>query len=219
MRQPTIWGYTLLTAGGLDSILTPSEFDGFTAGKWNGDGRTTANLQAASAAVRDYCGWHIYPSLQCEVQHTLEDYGFIKTNGRDILVQLPARYVSEVNEVLIDATYDSENETWTGTACDFSFDTNGLVRIYDVHPYQYSRKTKLVVRYTAGLPDELAGSIKELIAQSATHAMAATYGVNSETSGGVSITYNSHWASNGNATALADNNKETLAPYRVKGVY
>lgn len=216
MRLPTNWGYTLLN-GDLDNILTPSEFDAFTNDKWRDDGRITPNLQAASAAARNYCGWHIYPSLQCEVQHTLEDFGFIKTYGRDILVQLPARYVSEVSEVLIDATY--ENETWTGTACDFSFDTNGLVRIYDVHPYQYSRKTKLVVRYTAGLPDELAGSIKELIAQSATHAMAATYGVNSETSGGVSITYNNHWATNGNATALADNNKETLEPFRLKGVY
>ena len=218
MRQPTIWGYALLTAGGLDSILTPSEFDSFTAGKWNGDGRITPNLQAASAAVRDYCGWHIYPSLQCEVQHTLEDFGFIKTNGRDILVQLPARYVTEVSEVLIDATYDSEEETWTGTACDFSFDTNGLVRIYDVHPYQYSRKTKLVVKYTAGLPDELAGSIKELIAHRVIHALSSPNGVQSEQAGGVSVTYNATWINNSRATALPDDNKAVLAPYRLEEV-
>ena len=49
--------------------------------------------------------------------------------------------------------------------------------------------------------------------------MAVPAGVTSEASGGVSVTYNATWINNSRATALPDDNKEVLAPYRLQGVF
>ena len=62
-------------------------------------------------------------------------------------------------------------------------------------------------------------AIKELIAHRVTHALASSAGVQSETAGGVSVTYSANWINSSRATALADDNKEVLAPYRVRGVF
>jgi hypothetical protein len=61
--------------------------------------------------------------------------------------------------------------------------------------------------------------VQELIAHRVTHALASSAGVQSETAGGVSITYNATWTNSARATALADDNKEVLAPYRLRGVF
>ena len=37
--------------------------------------------------------------------------------------------------------------------------------------------------------------------------------------GGVSITYSANWINNSRSTALADDNKEVLAPYKLQGVF
>jgi len=58
-----------------------------------------------------------------------------------------------------------------------------------------------------------------LTAHRVTHAVTSSYGVTSEAAGGVSITYNASWAGNTRATALPDDNKEVLLPYRVGGVF
>ena len=63
------------------------------------------------------------------------------------------------------------------------------------------------------------GAIKELIAHRVTHALAQSYGVQSEAAGGVSVTYNATWTNNARATALPSDNKEVLAPYRLQGVF
>ena len=52
-----------------------------------------------------------------------------------------------------------------------------------------------------------------------THALANSYGIQSESSGGVSVTYSANWINNSRATALADDNKEVLEPYRLRGVF
>ena len=44
-------------------------------------------------------------------------------------------------------------------------------------------------------------------------------GITSEAAGGVSITYNANWINSARATALPDDNKEVLAPYRLQGVF
>lgn len=135
--------------------------------------------------------------------------GRIKRAGADYLVQLPAAFVPSVSSVTIDG------EPWT----DYAVEANGLLRLFDVYDRRITRKTEIAVQYAAGIPSSLMGAIKELIAHRVTHALASSAGVQSETAGGVSVTYSANWINSSRATALADDNKEVLAPYRVRGVF
>lgn len=215
----TNWGYKLIDSNSLVGLLSVDEFNTFTADKFSGDERIQPSLSSASNAVRNYCGWHVAPSLNCEIARPLHDYSFIKVRGCDMIVQLPARYVSAVSAVIIGADWDEGTQSWSGTSCRYSFDVNGLLTIYDAFPGQYDRSSLLVIRYTAGLPDSLTDALKELIASQITHGLSNTYGINSETSGGVSVTYSQNWMSSARANVLTDTTKEILQPYKVGGVF
>ena len=94
-----------------------------------------------------------------------------------------------------------------------------MVRIFGldlVGLYQY---TPIKVYYTAGVPDSLMDGLKELVAHRVTHALASSGGIQSETAGGVSITYSANWTNTARSTALADDNKEVIEPYRLQGVF
>ena len=208
MSLVTIWGYEVKDMDTLPEMMETIEYDRFTADKYAGDARTAGNIMAAEAAIRNYCGWHIYPSLPCVLSTTFFDRRVTLTSGI-IMIQLPAAYVTSVTSVTIGGVqYDT-----------FVLDTNGLLRVFDVCVTGLKAYSPIVIEYTAGLPEELMAGIKELIAHRVTHAMASTAGVQSETAGGVSVTYNATWTNNSRATALADDNKEVLAPYKVRGVF
>lgn len=208
MSLVTIWGYEVKDMDTLPEMLETIEYDRFTADKYTGDVRTAGNIMAAEAAIRNYCGWHIYPSLPCVLSTTFFDRRVTLASGI-IMIQLPAAYVTSVTSVTIGGVqYDT-----------FVLDTNGLLRVFDVCVTGLKAYSPIVIEYTAGLPEELMAGIKELIAHRVTHAMASTAGVQSETAGGVSVTYNAAWTNNSRATALADDNKEVLAPYKVRGVF
>ena len=201
----TLWGYDI-ESDDMPPLITPDTFEELTAGKFTGDARIPKELEAASAGIRDYVGWHLYPSAECSVEINMQDE-IVECTGVDLLVQLPTKYLSAVESVTLD-----------GTAYDFSFKTNGILRVYEV-PRILDRRLVLAVNYTAGLPDELMGGIAELVAHRVTHSLVSSYGVTNETAGGVSITYNAAWINNSRATALPDDNKEVLAPYRLQGVF
>lgn len=207
MSLLTNWGYSLAEADSLPDFLTDEEFDAYTAGKYDGDARIAPNIKSASQAIRNYCGWHLYPSLACQAKLVLNDKR-VTVVGCDLLIQLPARFISGVTSVTIGG------EEYTA----FSFETNGTLRIYDIHT-ALRRYSEIVVTYTAGLPEGLMSSVKELAAHRVTHAVSSSYGVTSEAAGGVSITYNASWAGNTRSTALPDDNKEVLIPYRLEGVF
>ena len=96
---------------------------------------------------------------------------------------------------------------------------NGILRVYGLPWSRLRMWTPIEIQYTAGIPDGSADGLKELIAHRVTHALESSGGVQSETAGGVSITYNASWTNNARATALADDNKEVLSPYRLRGVF
>ena len=207
MSLVTNWGYTLTEVNQLTNMLTTQEFDTFTANRYSGDTRTSSEIGAACAAIRDYVGWHLYPSAACELNVVIDDRR-IALVGRDLLIQLPAKFVSAVTSVTInEVTYDH-----------FRFETNGILRVYDV-PCNLQRYTPVVIEYTAGLTDAMMAGIKELIAHRVTHAEASSNGITSEAAGGVSVTYNVNWVNSARATALPDDNKEVLQPFRVQGVF
>lgn len=217
MSLLTPWGYKLTTANELTSFITTSEFDNYTASKFTGDSRIAANIPAATRAIQNYCSWHIYPNLECEMVYNIHDLrdSFI---GPDLLIQLPARFVTAINKILLDAVSGEEPGTWEGEeTTDYEIDTTGLLRIFDVGCR--NRRSKIRILYNAGLDDKQMDILKELTAHRVVHAVTSSYGVTSEAAGGVSVSYNVAWAGNTRATALADDNKEILETYRVKGVY
>ena len=205
----TNWGYTV-KADRIPELLCPIEFDTITAGKFMGDGRIIPNIAAAGSAIRNFCGWHIAPNLECIFsERILYGNGRIKPVGPDLLIQLPATFVTDVSSVTIGA------ETFT----DYTIDRNGLLHVFDIPGRYWNRKTQITVIYNAGFDDDQIPGIKELMSHRVTHALASSNGVQTESAGGVSITYSANWINSARSTALANDNKEVLEPYRVQGVY
>lgn len=216
----TNWGYTITDADpdnpitAMDPLLSVAEFNDFTADKYVGDDRIEPNLKAASTAIRNYCGWHVAPSYPCEMATQIYNRRITAVRG-GLLIQLPAKYVASVDKITIgDTEYTGDTD-----GVHFVIEPNGIIRVFGlgfgcVHPY-----TPITIAYTAGLPDSLADSIKELVAHRVTHALASSGGIQSETAGGVSITYSATWTNTARSTALADDNKEVIEPYRVQGVF
>lgn len=211
----TPWGYKLLNTESLPNFITAQEFDSYTNSRFHGDARIEANIPSATRSIQNYCGWHIYPNLACEMVYRVFDIRdcFV---GPDLLIQLPATLVTGVGSILLNAR--QEDDTWTGDeVTDYDLDEHGLLRIYDVSGID--RKSKIRIVFNAGLPEAQMDLLKELTAHRVVHAVSSSYGVTSESAGGVSVTYNASWAGNTRSTALSDDNKEILGTYRVKGVF
>ena len=211
----TTWGYKLTTATAFTDFLTTTEFNNFTANKYTGDVRIEPNIHSATRAIQNYCGWHIYPNLECEMVYRVVDLRdcFV---GSDLLIQLPATFVSGITSILLNCSF--VDDEWHGdSVTDFDLDSSGLLRIYDVG--SIDRRSKIRIVYNAGIDATELDAKKELTAHRVTHAVSSSYGITSEAAGGVSVTYNATWAGNTRSTALPDDNKEVLNPYRVKGVF
>lgn len=209
MSIMTTWGYSLIDTDAVPDLMTLTEFNDFTAKKYIGDERAEFDIRAASSAIREFCGWHVYPSQACELNTTFFDKR-VSVVDRMLLIQLPATFVSSIE--LIQIGDEVIDETYV-------LMPNGILRVYGFGWSRFKMWTPVVIRYTAGLPESAADGIKELVAHRVTHALESTTGVQSETAGGVSITYNASWINGSRATALADDNKEVLSPYRLRGVF
>lgn len=205
----TTWGYSMTDVDDVPGMMTLSEFNSMTAEKYLADSRVEPDIKAATAAIREFCGWHVYPSQACELNTTFFDKR-VSVIDRMLLIQLPATFVSSIE--LIQIGDEVIDETYV-------LMPNGILRVYGFGWSRFKMWTPVVVRYTAGLPESAADGLKELIAHRVTHALASSEGVQSETAGGVSVTYNANWINNSRATALADDNKEVLSPYRLRGVF
>lgn len=201
----TNWGYSILEYDHLSELLTIAEYVTLT-GRHDDEGRVITEIAAAGTAIRNYVGWHLAPQLACRMTTTAYDRRVARV-GDDLMIQLPARYVSEVESIKIN-----------GVECEeYDLDPSGILTIYDA-PYMV-RHAGIVVDYTAGLPGSLIYPLQELVAHRVTHALAVPAGITSEAAGGVSVTYNANWINNSSATALIESNKELLVPYKLQGVY
>lgn len=205
----TPWGYSLPEADEIPGMLTLTEFNTMTAEKYLADSRVESDIKAATAAIRSFCGWHVYPSQTCELNTTLYDKA-VTISDRMIMIQLPATFVPSIERIQIgDEVID---ETYV-------LMPNGVLRVYGLSWSRLKMWTPVVVRYTAGLPEGTAEDVLTVLADRVTHALASSDGVQSETAGGVSVTYNATWANSAKATALADDTKEVLSHYRLRGVF
>lgn len=89
-------------------------------------------LRVASDAMRDYCGWHLSPSIT-------ETYRQLRL-GSQGLVMLPSRYVTDVSQVVsgqvIDpSAYEWFPDGWIQLASTVQFCTVALVDVTMTHGY------------------------------------------------------------------------------------
>ena len=201
----TNWGYTVTDTDQLLPMMSYDEYAAIT-GRSDDVRRVEQEISAASAAIRNFVGWHLAPQYQCRLTSTAYDRRVTRVGG-DMMIQLPARYVTEILTLKIN-----------GVECeDYDLDPNGILTIFNA-PHLV-RHAGIVVEYTAGVPESMIMTVKELIAHRVTHAVAVPPGITSEAAGGVSVTYNANWINNSRATALVGDNKELLVPYKVQGVF
>lgn len=210
------WGY-IIDAETLPNFLTFGEFNNFTNGKFGADMRIMSNIPAATESIRNYCGWHIAPSLTCGMLYNVRDLrdAFV---GPDLLVQLPSTYVTSIEKVVVNAVWNANTNDWDGdviTDYDIGMGT-GLLRIYDVGALD--RKSKIFIKFVSGY-ETAPASIKGLTADCISHSVANPYGVSSESAGGVSVSYSGVWAGMSASSSLPSETKEVLEAYRLKGVF
>jgi hypothetical protein len=179
-----------------------------TANKYALDSRVQSALKSVTASIRNYCGWHVAGSLNCELTYNVCDLHLTRKYS-DLLIQLPFRFVSSVSRVILNA--EKVDGVWTGDEYDFDFTYNGKLTVYDAEVC--SRKSKVVIIATVGLNDT--DAIKGLIASKVGHILSGTYGVQSESAGGLSISYSSSFVNGAKPNALMTDDKELLNSYKI----
>lgn len=194
----TNWGYTIENTASLPDLMTVAEFNALTGNKFAGDARVSSLLASAQITIRNFCGWHLYPSLPCKFE--------ADSINVSRCIQLPSRFVSGVESVTV------KDEP----VLDYHVKTNGLVFL-DGSVLGKSWND-VVVKFTSGLGDSQIGALKEILAGRIANALTNSYGVQSESAGGVSITYSLNWASHASAASITDPLIAALAPYKVQEV-
>ena len=101
----TPWDYTV---NELPPILSVADFKSLYPTMSSTDDEIESVLCATSQAIRDYCGWHVSPELECT----------FTGDGEGNILVLPAMGVTEVESLTINDV---------DTPCEFR--SSGLVRI------------------------------------------------------------------------------------------
>lgn len=185
----TPWGYSV-DADALPP-LADLELLAKVAGGFADTARASAALEAASAAVRSHCGWHVFPVLKCKAV----------TSGPGRLVALPTialssvSRVTELGSVLQDGQYE-----WR---------VDGLLRRCGWREWPRAWRS-VEVEFESGLTGEAAAAVAQVACQVAASALATSAGVSREQAGDVSVTY-----SQPGGVALLDRDMAMLAPYRL----
>lgn len=189
----TPWGYEI--DGELPPLIDTAEFSTITGGVFSSSSeRVAVMLQAVSAAIRDYCGWHIAPALPCSYLGNADGH----------LLVLPAMGVTDVSAVSVERGGEFvplDNYEWTSA---------GMVRLRcGVFPDTWRG---VRCEYVAGFDS---ASLGVVVAQIAGNALAASPGVADERAGNVSITYNRTGDGVTGGVSLLPRDMALLAPYRL----
>lgn len=186
----TAWGYEV---DALDPIIDVSTFDYFCPGLSSDESQKEAVLEAVSAAIRDWCGWHVSPNLECSYVG----------EGEGRLLVLPGMGVTSVESLIVDGA----------TVTDYEWTAAGMVRLKGCIFPDIWRSVECV--YNAGFD---AGAIGQVVAQIASNALVAAPGVANERAGNVSITYNQTGAGITGGVSLLPRDYAILAPYKLARV-
>lgn len=196
----TPWGYSV----DADEMPPIVDYDAFIAATGDAfaaeaEERVTATVEAASAAVRAYCGWHVSPSLACHIE----------TEGPGALIELPVMAVSSVEAVTVDGEAIDADAYW--------WRADGLLRRKPPHRWPAEWRS-VVVDLTAGHDATVAPQLAAVVCQMASNALAAAPGVMRESAGGVSISYNSMADGVAGGVTLLTRDMRLLAPFRLPAV-
>ena len=183
----TAWGYDVEA---LEPLIYEDDFHDITNNAYKDNPRVEAALNAASQAVRNYCGWHISPSLDCTA----------KPAGGASVMRLPAGYVSEINSV----------KEYGNTVTDYEWREDGLIkRGYPWTPAWGG----IEVEYTAGYDANAVPDLVEAVCAITSGVLSVSAGVSSESADGVSVSYSASASSIANS--LTSQMKCALEPYKV----
>jgi hypothetical protein len=186
MTQTNPWNYD--TAEDLPSVISAEDFDVITGGVMSSSSeQIDAVLDAVSATIRMYCGWHVAPNVRCAWRGDADGN----------LVQLPAMNVTSVHSVTVSGRVLDTGE--------YAWHKSGLIRL--AKPLADDWGQLVEVEFDAGVN---ADYIAPIAAQLATNALVAPAGVLSERAGDVSIQYNSTANGVAGGIRLLDSDKETL---------
>lgn len=189
----TAWGYDIEGAS-LEPLLSVAQFDTMTGNAYQGNPRVEPALKAASQAIRNYCGWHICPSLKCDAYPA----------GGSKVIKLPASYVSEIVSVHEEGTELGDGQ--------YEWRHEGLLRRCCFR--NWSGKWDAVeVSYRAGYSIAAVPDLAEAIRAITEGVIAVSAGVISESADGVSISYSASASSI--AAALTTQQKAALEIYKV----
>ena len=187
----TAWGYDV--NGTLAPILSVADFAAMTG--MQASDRIESALNAASQAIRNYCGWHITPSVKCTAN----------PSGGEVVAKLPAGYVSSIESV-------TENGTALA-ATNYQWRKDGLLK--HVLPCRWCDAWDgIEVVYNAGYEADAVPDLIEAVCAIASGVLAVAPGVSSESADGVSISYSASAASV--AAALTSQQKNALEPYKLR---
>lgn len=186
----TAWGYDVSEP--IQPIITLDMFHALTNNAYLDNPRALAALNAASQAIRNYCGWHICPEVECTANPV----------GGALVTRLPAAYVSAISSV-------KEN----GITLDaYEWRKDGLLR--KTCPWT-DKWDGIEVVYTAGYPASAVPDLAEAVCTVASGVMSVSAGVTSESADGVSVSYSASASSI--AAALTSQQKSALESYKVVG--
>lgn len=187
----TAWGYEI---DEMSPLLSLSDFNTMTGDAFKNNPRTETALAAASQAIRNYCGWHISPSLECVA----------RPDGGGKVIKLPAGYVSQIKSVLEDGEELSGNQ--------YEWRRDGLMRRTQFTAWSH-KWDAIEVTYMAGYDINAVPDLKEAVRAITEGVLAVSAGVTTESADGVSISYSASASSI--AAALTSSQKAALAAYKV----
>lgn len=187
----TAWGYDV---DDMPPLLSLEKFHSMTGGIHMTNDRALSALLAASQAVRNYCGWHICPSIECEAYPI----------GGAKITRLPAGYVSSIKSVF------ENGQELTGGQYEWRHD--GLMRRSQFKIWSCGWDS-IRVDYYAGYDIDAVPDLAEAVRAIAEGVISVSAGVTSESADGVSISYSSSAASI--AASLTTSQKAALAAYKV----
>lgn len=183
----TDWGYSV---DSLSPIITVEEYKALVPGLSSTDEQLSLALNAISAAIRNHCGWHVAPLLECEYMG----------NGEGRMLVLPSMGVASVDSL----------EVLGESMDDFEWVPSGIVRLKRGSFPDEWRSVKCA--YSAGFSTD---AVAQVVMQIASNALTASPGVVSERVGDVSVTYNQTGVGVTGGISLLPRDIELLAPYKL----
>lgn len=189
----TPWGYDVVLDAGevIPPILTIDQFHELTGGRFVGDARIQTDIDAVTARVRTHCGWHVAGSLMCVAT----------IDGGERTVWLPSTHVTRLVSVEVCGTDVTDRCQWSRI---------GQLRL----PHSPDVLRAVVATFESGFaeaPEDLAA----LVAHRVIHDVALPFGIQQETAGSVSVSYNQNAIAGQGPTHLTASDRAALSAYRL----